>query len=126
MTSHRLLTRPWWVGMVLSIGLSLPALAQQAAPSDRDVARHGALAFAAAHGEQPRYGGTFLSVGNEEIPFYDLHQTSLGGVYAATAPAAVYLHPADKYSRLIRRVSSEQKGLDERALLASQRPSPPW
>jgi CheY-like chemotaxis protein len=39
---------------------------------------------------------------------------------------AVYLHPADKYSRLIRRVSSEQKGLDERALMASQRPSPPW
>jgi peptide/nickel transport system substrate-binding protein len=87
MTSHRLLTRPWWVGMVLSIGLSLPALAQQAAPSDRDGARHGALAFAAAHGEQPRYGGTFLSAGNEEIPFYDMHQTSLGGVYAATAPA---------------------------------------
>src|SRR5262249_55687200 len=39
---------------------------------------------------------------------------------------AVYLPPADKYSRLIHRVSSEQKGLDERALLASQRPSPPW
>ena len=73
MTSHRLLTRPWWVGMVLIIGLSLPAVAQQAAQSDREVARHGALAFAAAHGEQPRYGGTFLSAGNEEIPFYDLH-----------------------------------------------------
>ena len=39
---------------------------------------------------------------------------------------AVYLHPADKYSRLIRRVSLEQKGLYERALLASQWPSPPW
>jgi peptide/nickel transport system substrate-binding protein len=25
--------------------------------------------------------------GNEEIPFYDLHQTSLGGIYAAVAPA---------------------------------------
>src|SRR5215831_12207765 len=87
MTSHKLLTRIWWVGMVLIIGLSLPAEAQQTAQSDRDVARHGALAFAAAHGEQPRYGGTFLSAGNEEIPFYDLHQTSLGGVYAATVPA---------------------------------------
>ena len=53
MTSHRLLTRPWWVGMVLIIGLSLPAVAQQTAQSDREVARHGALAFAAAHGEQP-------------------------------------------------------------------------
>jgi peptide/nickel transport system substrate-binding protein len=26
-------------------------------------------------------------VGNEEIPFYDMHQTSLGGIYAAVAPA---------------------------------------
>jgi peptide/nickel transport system substrate-binding protein len=101
MTSHRLLTRPWWVGMVLSIGLSLPALAQQAAPSDRDVARHGALAFAAAHGEQPRYGGTFLSAGNEEIPFYDMHQTSLGGIYAAVAPA---------YNCLIRTSPYDPKG----------------
>jgi len=38
----------------------------------------------------------------------------------------VYLHPADKYFRLTHRPSQEQKGLDERALMASQRPSPPW
>ena len=87
MTSHKFLTRTWWVGMFLVVGMSLPALAQQAPPSDAALARQGALALAGAHGEQPRYGGKFLSVGNEEIPFYDLHQTSLGGVYAATAPA---------------------------------------
>ena len=72
MTSRRLLTRPWWVGLFLVVCLSLPALAQQAPTSDMEVARHGALALAAAHGEQPRYGGKFLSAGNEEIPFYDL------------------------------------------------------
>jgi peptide/nickel transport system substrate-binding protein len=87
MTSRRLLTRTWWVGLFLVVCLSLPALAQQAPTSDIEVARHGALALAAAHGEQPRYGGKFLSAGNEEIPFYDLHQTSFGGVYAAVAPA---------------------------------------
>src|SRR3989442_79289 len=87
MPSHRFLTRPWWVGMFLGVCLSLPALAQQAPTSDAELARQGALALAVAHGEKPRYRGKFLSVGNEEIPFYDLHQTSLGGVYAATAPA---------------------------------------
>src|SRR5215831_4723547 len=87
MTAHRLLTRTWWVGLFLVICLSLPALAQHAPQSDAALARQGALALAMAHGEKPRYGGKFLSVGNEEIPFYDLHQTSLGGVYAATAPA---------------------------------------
>src|SRR2546428_5749415 len=87
MTAHRFLTRTWWVGMFLVVGMSLPALAQPAPTSDIEVARQGALALAGAHGEKPRYGGKFLSVGNEEVPFYDLHQTSLGGVYAATAPA---------------------------------------
>ena len=81
MTSRRLLTRLWWVGLFLVVCLSLPALAQQAPTSDIAVARQGALALAAAHGETPRYGGKFLSAGNEEIPFYDLHQTSFGGVY---------------------------------------------
>ena len=38
----------------------------------------------------------------------------------------VYLSPADKYHRLTRRLSQEQKGLEERALMASQRPSHPW
>ena len=87
MTSHKFLTRTWWVGMFLVVGMSLPALAQQTPTSDAALARQGALALAVAHGEKPRYGGKFLSVGNEEVPFYDLHQTSLGGVYAATAPA---------------------------------------
>src|SRR5712692_2787606 len=87
MTSHRFLTRTWWVGMFLGVCLSLPALAQQAPTSDAELARQGALALAVAHGEKPRYGGKFLSAGNEEIPFYDLHQTSLAGIYAAVAPA---------------------------------------
>jgi len=89
MAYHRFRTPQWWMGgLVLVVGMGLAAVAQQAAqPSDAAFARQGARALAAAHGEQPRYGGTFLSAGNEEIPFYDLHQTSLGGVYAAPAPA---------------------------------------
>ncbi|MGH7553871.1 MAG: hypothetical protein ACREMQ_12670, partial [Longimicrobiales bacterium] len=58
------------------------ALAQQAAQSDADLVRQGALALTAAHGDTPRYGGKFISAGNEKIPFYDMHQTSFGGVYA--------------------------------------------
>jgi hypothetical protein len=38
----------------------------------------------------------------------------------------VYLPNADKYRGLTRRPLQEQKGLDERALMASQRPSAPW
>ena len=67
--------------------IALRASAQQVTQSDLEVARQGAIPLAAAHGEKPRYGGKFLSAGNEEVPFYDLHQTSLGGVYAAVAPA---------------------------------------
>lgn len=78
----------WWVGFLLVVGMCLPAAAQQTVKkSDAELAREGALALAAAYGEKPRYGGKFLSAGNEEVPFYDLHQTSLGGVYAAVAPA---------------------------------------
>src|ERR671930_1085231 len=87
MAYHRFLKPRGWFGLLLVVGLCLAAAAQQAAKkSDADLAREGALALAAAHGEKPRYGGTFLSAGNEEIPFYDLHQTSLGGIYAAVAP----------------------------------------
>jgi hypothetical protein len=38
----------------------------------------------------------------------------------------VYLRPAGKYQRPAWRLSQEQKGLDERPLKASQRPSEPW
>ena len=38
----------------------------------------------------------------------------------------VYLSPADKSHRLTRRLSQGQKGLQERALMASQRPFHPW
>src|SRR6266540_5071530 len=80
--------RRWMVGLLLVVGMCLAAAAQQAAKqSDREVARQGAIPLAAAHGEKPRYGGTFLSAGNEEILHYDMHQTSLGGIYAAVAPA---------------------------------------
>jgi peptide/nickel transport system substrate-binding protein len=75
----------WWVTILLLVCVPLGATAQQ--KSAIDLARAGALALAAAHGEKPRYGGKFLSVGNEEIPTADMHQTSFGGVYAATAPA---------------------------------------
>jgi hypothetical protein len=38
----------------------------------------------------------------------------------------LYLPDADKYCGLTRRSSQEQKGLDERTLMASQRPLHPW
>src|SRR5499427_7256005 len=87
MGSHRFFQRHWWVGMLLVLCIPLRGLAQQASQADAALARKGALALAAAHGDTPRYGGKFVSAGNEEIPFYDMHQTSFGGVYAAVAPA---------------------------------------
>src|SRR2546428_10558337 len=73
---------------VLLVGSTvLLASAQQAAKSDLEAAQQGAIGLAASHGEKPRYGGTFLSAGNEEISHYDMHQTSLGGIYAAVSPA---------------------------------------
>src|SRR3989442_1790351 len=99
-TVRRLL---WGVGLCLVLGIALATRAQQTATSDSDVARQGALALAAAHGEQPRYGGTFLSAGNEEVPFYDLHQTSLGGIFAAVSPA---------YNCLIRTSPYDPRSLD--------------
>src|SRR6266567_106917 len=41
-------------------------------------------------------------------------------------PTAVYLHTADKYHRLTHRLSQGQKGIAERARMASQRSSEPW
>jgi peptide/nickel transport system substrate-binding protein len=76
----------WVASLLLIVSLPVRATAQQATRSDADLVREGASALAAAHGERPRYGGKFISVGNEEIPLYDVHQTSFGGVYAATAP----------------------------------------
>jgi peptide/nickel transport system substrate-binding protein len=99
MASHRCIRLSLHVGLLLVLCLPLWAMAQQ--QSAADLARQGALALAAAHGDKPRYGGKFLSVGNEEVPFYDMHQTSLGGIYAATAPA---------YNCLIRTSPYDPKG----------------
>jgi len=97
----------WWLGMLVVVCLSLVALAQQVTTSDADLARQGALALAAAHHEKPRYGGKFLSVGNEQIPTYDMHQTSLGGVFAATAPAYNCLLRTSPYDPLATEVIPE-------------------
>jgi len=101
MASHRVLTLSWGGGLLLVVCLCLPLMATAQQKSDADLARDGAIALATAHGEKPRYGGKFLSVGNEEVPFYDMHQTSLGGIYAATAPA---------YNCLIRTSPYDPKG----------------
>jgi peptide/nickel transport system substrate-binding protein len=87
MVSHWFRSLTWWVSLGLVACLPLAATPQQAVKSDADLARQGAIALSAAHGEKPRYGGTFLSAGNEEIAFYDMHQTSLGGIFAAVSPA---------------------------------------
>jgi peptide/nickel transport system substrate-binding protein len=91
------------IGFCLVIGMALATQAQQTATSASDLARQGAIAFAAAHGEKPRYGGTFISAGNEEILSYDMHQTSLGGIFAAVSPA---------YNCLIRTSPYDPKALD--------------
>ena len=101
MASHRVLKLSWEGGLLLAVCLCLPLMTTAQQKSDADLARDGAIALAAAHGEKPRYGGKFLSVGNEEVPFYDMHQTSLGGIYAATAPA---------YNCLIRTSPYDPKG----------------
>ena len=75
------------LGVLLGLILPQVAAAQQATVSDADLVRQGSLVLTAAHGDKPRYGGKFLSAGNEVIPHYDMHQTSFGGIYAATAPA---------------------------------------
>jgi hypothetical protein len=46
--------------------------------------------------------------------------------HAAYERTVVYLSPADKSHKFPRRLSKGQKVLQERALLASQRPSEPW
>ena len=82
--------RPWKGWLALGVLLALPtlSLAQQATKkSDAELSHEGPGALAAAHGEQPRYGGKLISAGVEAVPLYDMHQTSFGGVYAATAPA---------------------------------------
>src|SRR6266852_3459652 len=103
MTSRKILRLTWCVGVLLIVSIALLARAQQATKSDSDMARQGAIALAAAHGEKPRYGGTFVSAGNEEILSYDMHQTSLGGIYAAVSPA---------YNCLIRTSPYDPKALD--------------
>src|SRR5499427_9395258 len=103
MASRTIRRLTWGVSVLLLGSIVLLARAQSVAQSDIDWARQGALALAAAHSEQPRYGGTFLSAGNEEVPFYDLHQTSLGGIFAAVSPA---------YNCLIRTSPYDPKSLD--------------
>src|SRR4029450_7838218 len=78
-----------WLSLGLFLTLAGTVLAQQAATrSDAEILRlQGPAALAAAHGETPRYGGKFISAGVEATPLFDMHQTSFGGVYAATAPA---------------------------------------
>jgi peptide/nickel transport system substrate-binding protein len=78
----------------------LPVAVPKLAKSDADLAREGALALAAKHGEKPRYGGKFLANNWEPIPFFDMHQTSFGGVGAITAPAYNGLLATSPYDAL--------------------------
>jgi peptide/nickel transport system substrate-binding protein len=60
----------------------------------------GAKALAEANGESPRFGGVLLANNWEPIPFYDMHQTSFGGVYVITAPAYNGLLASSPYDPL--------------------------
>jgi peptide/nickel transport system substrate-binding protein len=107
MATHGFLSSLRWFCLLLSFCLPLAATAQQAQKTDADLARQGALALTMAHGEKPRYGGKFLSAGNEKIPTYDMHQTSLGGVFSATAPAYNGLLRTSPYDPLAREIIPE-------------------
>ena len=72
MASHTFHRLTWRISLLAVVCLPWLVAAQQAARSDADLAQQGALALALAHGDKPRYGGKFLSVGNEEVPFYDM------------------------------------------------------
>jgi hypothetical protein len=54
------------------------------------------------------------------------HPTGRQQVDALDGLEVLYLPNTDKYRGLTRRPSQEQKGLDERTRMASQRPFPPW
>ena len=60
----------------------------------------GPRAMAEANGESPRQGGVLLANNWEPIPFYDMHQTSFGGVYVITAPAYNGLLASSPYDPL--------------------------
>ena len=60
----------------------------------------GPRGLAEGNGESPRYGGKFLANNWEPIPFYDMHQTSFGGVYVITAPAYNGLLATSPYDEL--------------------------
>ncbi|MDH3600316.1 MAG: ABC transporter substrate-binding protein, partial [Candidatus Tectomicrobia bacterium] len=96
-----------WLCMLVVVCFPLTLIAQQAKKSDADLVREGPLAFAAAHDEKPRRGGKFVGVLNEKIPFYDMHQTSLGGIFAATAPAYNGLVRTSPYDSLATEVIPE-------------------
>jgi hypothetical protein len=60
---------------------------------------------------------------NGYISFLQTKFSDREGHEARRVRLVVYLPPADKYHGLTHRLSQEQKDIDERALLASQRPS---
>jgi len=72
--SHGVRGVAWCIGILFVVGVTAGVIAQQATTSDADLVRQGPLALAAAHGEKPRYGGKFLSAGNEVLPHFDMHQ----------------------------------------------------
>ena len=69
-------------------------------PAAKLLMEGGPRALAEANGESPRYGGKFLANNWEPIPFYDMHQTSFGGVYVITAPAYNGLLATSPYDKL--------------------------
>ena len=101
--SHGVRGVAWCICLLLVVGVTAGVIAQQATTSDADLVRQGPLALAAAHGEKPRYGGKFLSAGNEVLPHFDMHQTSFAGIYTATAPV---------YNCLVRTSPYDPQALD--------------
>jgi peptide/nickel transport system substrate-binding protein len=101
--SHGVRGVVWGICILLMVGVTAGVIAQQATTSDADLVRQGPLALAAAHGEKPRYGGKFLTAGNEVLPHFDMHQTSFAGIYTATAPV---------YNCLVRTSPYDPQALD--------------
>jgi hypothetical protein len=61
-----------------------------------------------------------------QTKFSDRERHKARRIGLEAVPLVVSLPNADKYRGLTRRPSQEQKGLDERTLMASQQPFHPW
>ena len=98
----------------------------QTAVDERDLALKGITTDGSALDPAP-IRTVCGAVPHQLCPFHVIKELTQGVLKAVATERdrAVYLHPADKYHRRTRRPLQGQKGLDERALIASLQSSAP-